>query len=411
MSRAIDQVYENAVKSGLLPGFSAIVEDRHGNVIYSKSYGKASLKQDRSDAFTSSTICAIASMSKLMTSVAILQCVEEGKLDLDQDLRSFLPDMGKYGILVGFDDKEQKPLFQPDSTPITMRMLLSHTSGNEYDWFNPHLVKWRALRNETPGAGATLPERASLPLAFTPGTKWAYGAGHDWAGKAIEVITGMSLEDFMSKHIWEPLGIRDEVTFFPDAKPSMNGRRADISKLPEQGKLVAEDSPEFTLLSGYKDCAGGAGLHASTEAYHTFVSALFRRDSRLLTPDSYQELFRPQLNEPTEQALNDYLMSSPHHAVVLSLGIPSTIRKSWSFAGMVCLNAQQGRFDKGTTFWGGLPCTQWFMDHEAGICGTVLCQVVPPMHPAVVALCERLQRGCYKMVQAKGGAHQKRSRL
>ncbi|KAK4156106.1 beta-lactamase/transpeptidase-like protein [Chaetomidium leptoderma] len=401
MAQKINKLYEDAVASGLLPGVSVIAGDKDGNVLYSKSLGKASLKDSRDDAFTPSTVCALASMSKLMTSVAVLQCVEQGKLDLDQDVRPMLPEMGKYGIITAFDDDRNEATFKPDATPITLRMLLSHTSGHEYDWFNPLLGKWRASRGEVPWSGPTVEHKSALPLVFPPGTDFAYGAGHDWASKVVEVATGTNLEAFMQTHIWTPLGIQDDVSFYPKTKPTMRDRMADISTLSEQGEPPAVDAPTFDILFGGTDCLGGGGVFASAEAYYAFISAVFRRDPKLLTPASYDELFRPQLNEAAEQAFNDYFARSPMHTQFLALGIPHTVRKTWSFAGMVCLDAQEGRFKKGTTFWAGVPSVKWFMDHEAGICGTALCQILPPMHPAVIALHEEFQRGVYEMVESK----------
>lgn len=140
-------------------------------------------------------------MTKLMTSVAVLQCVEQGKLDLDKDARPLLPEMGKYGVITGFDDEKNEATFEADSTPISLRMLLSNTSGHEYDWLNPLLGSWRASRNEVPWSGPLLTDKSAIPLVFTPGTGWAYGAGWDWAGRLVEIASGLTLEDFMHKHI------------------------------------------------------------------------------------------------------------------------------------------------------------------------------------------------------------------
>ena len=169
--------------------------------MYHKSFGKASLKEGRDEAFTPSTICALASMTKLLTAVAVMKCIEQGTLDLDKDVRPLLPDMGKYGLITGFDDEKSEASFEADSTPITLRMLLCHTSGHEYDWFSPVLGKWRASRNEVPWSGPLLTDKCAIPLVFKPGTNFAYGAGSDWAGRLVEVASGVTLDEFMHKHI------------------------------------------------------------------------------------------------------------------------------------------------------------------------------------------------------------------
>lgn len=176
----------------------------------------------------------------------------------------------------------------------------------------------------------------------------------------------------------------------------MKSRMADISALGENGEPPAVDAPTFDILFGGTECLGGGGGFGSAQGYYTFLSAVFRRDTRLLTADSYAELFRPQLDSRLEEALNEFLVLSPAHEQFIGLGIPRSIRKTWSLAGMVALDGQEGRFKKGTTFWGGVPSMIWFMDHEAGIFGTAFCQMLPPMHPAIMALHEEFQRGLFE---------------
>lgn len=336
-------------------------------------------------------------MTKLMTSVAVLQCVEDGLLDLDEDVRPLFPNMGMYGIITDFNDGDNTPILELDSTPITLRMLLSHTSGHEYDWINPLLKKWRASRGELPFTGPTVEHKSALPLLFSPGTSFAYGAGHDWAGKAIEVVTGSTLEEFMRARIWERLRIAEDTSFHPEAKDGMKARMADMSTLNNEGEPPAVDAPTFDIIFGATDCLGGGGLFISPKAYGIFLSAVARRDAKLLKPASFDELLRPQLDEQCEQALNDYIASSPVRTQLLGIRIPASIRKTWSFAGLVVKDGQEGRIGPGTVFWGGVPNTQWFIDHDTGIYGAAFCQILPPMEPKVLELHEKFQREMYKL--------------
>ena len=192
----------------------------------------------------------------------------------------------------------------------------------------------------------------------------------------------------MRQNIWAPLSMEGDTSFYPKENPDMHCRMADLSTLNEKGEPPAVDALGFDMLFGGADCFGGAGVFTSAQAYHTFLSAVFRRNSKLLTPKSYDELFRPQLDEKMEQAFNDYLALSPVHTQLLDLGIPHSVRKTYSLAGMLCLDGQEVRFEKGTNFWAGVPSCVWFMDHEAGVCGTAVCQILPPMHPPIIALHE-----------------------
>ncbi|KAI1759128.1 beta-lactamase/transpeptidase-like protein [Hypoxylon sp. FL1150] len=394
MAQSIDKVYEEAIASRLIPGFSLLAGDKDGNILYSKSLGSATTNPGRDLPFTDNTVCLIASMTKLMTSVAALQCVEDGTLELDKDVRPLLPEMGKYGIITGFDENKNAPTLSPNSTPITLRMLLSHTSGHEYDWLSPLLGKWRESRNEELWSGPTIEDKSAIPLVFEPGTGFAYGAGHDWTAKLIQIASGKTLEEFMRERIWTPLGVDNDTSFWPKTKESMRDRIADLTMSDGNGALF--DASAVDLMFGATDCIGGGGVYASPTAFYTFLSAVLRRDPKLLSSSSYTELFHPQLDERCEQRLNDYIALSPLHTDYLGLRIPHSVRKSWSFAGLVAKDRLEGRFERGTTLWAGAATTLWFIDHEAGICGTAFCQILPPMHPPVVALHEQFQRGVFE---------------
>jgi CubicO group peptidase (beta-lactamase class C family) len=367
-----------------------------GNVVYSKSVGKGSLKEGATFDMSEDTVCIIASMTKLMTSVAVLQCVEDGKLDLDQDVKSLLPDIGKYGIMTGFDEKTKSAILTPSDKTITLRMLLSHTSGHEYDWLSPSITQWRATRGETPWAGLTVEEKSTVPLLFAPGTGFAYGAGHDWAGKAIERATGSTLEEYMSARIWVPLGIENDFSFYPESKSYMKDRLGAVSMVNDKGDQPIVDAPEFDARFGATDCLGGGPCWATPRAYYTFLSAILQRDPKLLTLSSYEELFKPQLDEQCEKAMNEYIALSPVHTQFLGLRVAPQAPVTWTFAGLMPKDKLDGRCSSGTVMWAGATSSQWFIDTKAGVCGTAVCQVLPPMHPPVMELHDRFQRAIFQ---------------
>ncbi|KAF2034987.1 beta-lactamase/transpeptidase-like protein [Setomelanomma holmii] len=390
-----ESLYEKAREERILPGYALLAGDKDGNTLYSAVKGVASLKEGSTLPFQLDTICSLASMTKLMTAVAALQCVEAGLITLDEDVSKYMPDIGKYGILTGFDDAKNEATTVPNPTPISLRMLLSHTNGHEYDWMSPMIMKWRASRGETPWCGPTVEDKSTVPLLYEPGTSWRYGHGTDWAGKLIERVSGKTLDVFMQEKIWEPLGIKD-ITFYPKEKAHMQGRRAAISTLNEKGEGPAVDAPDFDPLFAATDCLGGGGGWGSAEAFFTFLQAVLRRDSKLLTDASFTELFKPQLDERCKKELNDNLKASPMHTQFLGMGLPTDIPKQWSLAGLVNETGQEGRFSEGTIMWGGVPSMIWFLDLKAGICGTAFCQVIPPMSPSILALHEQFQRVIYQ---------------
>ena len=162
----------------------------------------------------------------------------------------------------------------------------------------------------------------------------------------------------MTERIFKPLGVGD-FSFFPSEKPGMGERLATLSTLGDAGEGPLVDAEGFNPLFGATDCMGGGGGYASAETYFAFLQAVMRRDERLLKAESYEELFRPQLDERCKAALNEYVNSSPVHTQTLALGLPREVEKTWSFAGMVCEPGVEGRMSEGTYFWGGVPSITW----------------------------------------------------
>ncbi|KAF2186306.1 beta-lactamase/transpeptidase-like protein [Zopfia rhizophila CBS 207.26] len=390
-----EKEYDNAVETGLLPGCTLLAASKDGKFTYSKSAGVQSLRPGKDKPFGPDTVCAIASCTKIMTAVAAMQLVERGIVNLDEPVSKVLPEVGSHGIITGFDDTAGKAITVPSTKPVTLRTLLCHTSGQEYEYFNPLLLKWRASRGEAPFSGPTVETKATIPLVFDPGTGFAYGASLDWAGKLIERSTSETLDSYMRKNIWEPLGMKD-ITFHPKQRQGLQDRLAMISTLNEKGEGPALDAPDFDVTSGATDGLGGDGAFASAADYFKFIQAVIKRDSRLLNKASWTEFFRPQLDEPVKRALHAAFAVSPANEAYLSIRIPRDSPKNWCFGGMISEAGVEGRCSKGTIMWGGLPSLMWFIDDEAELCGVCFCQVIPPMSPAIMALHEQFQRGVYQ---------------
>jgi CubicO group peptidase (beta-lactamase class C family) len=143
--------------------------------------------------------------------------------------------------------------------------LLTHSTGLAYEETSPLFLAWRASRNETSWPKPTVETCANDPLLCEPGTAWMYGTGTDWAGKLVERATSLTLEDYMSSHIWGPLGLAD-VTFWPRTKPYMAGRNAKMSTWNEDGKCVSLGE-NFDFNKGATDCLGGGGAFASARDF------------------------------------------------------------------------------------------------------------------------------------------------
>jgi methyl acetate hydrolase len=183
------------------PGVVAMATDRRGNT-YEGAAGKRTFGQEAD--MTTDSVFAIFSTSKAITGTAVLQLVEDGKLDLDAPSKNYAPDIGRAQVLEGFD-AAGKPKLRAPKRDITTRMLLLHTAGFGYDFFNE---KYNRLAQERGQPSVITATKASLttPLLFDPGEAWEYGSNIDWAGQVVEGITGKRLGEVMQDRIFAPLG-------------------------------------------------------------------------------------------------------------------------------------------------------------------------------------------------------------
>lgn len=404
MSYEFPQKYAKAVEEGLLPGF-ALLAAKNDETIYSHAAGVRSQLQPGNPAFDMDTVVSIASCTKLMTAVLALQVVQDRLINLDdaEPVARLLPKLSSKGILEGFDENTDEPIIKPVEVPVTLRMLLAHTSGAEYDVMSPMLAKWRMQRGEQPWMGTTVEDKTSIPLTYQPGSGWRYSSSSDTAGLLIERLTGRTLDELLIERILKPLGIPEgEFTFSPDKYPGPKARKTDMSTLDENTMAPpAKHLPDFDPVFGATVCLGGGGSWATPEAYFTFLKAVARRDGKLLNEASWDEMFRPQLDQRCEDSMNSWIESSPFISRTVGTGLPDDLRKSWSFAGMVCIEGREGVVNTGTIMWGGMPSILWFIDPKAETCGICFVQIMPPMVPAVMALHQGfLQEVCGLMTTA-----------
>ena len=256
-----------ALRSGVekrgIPCAAAIVANAN-NVIYSGAFGK----RDSASSINATTgsIFRIASMTKAITTTAALQLVEQGKVTLDDPVSKHLPQLAKLDVLEGFDTSG-KPILRPAKTPIALRHLLTHTSGFVYPTWNPMLAQYNKVTNNArPAAVAPL-----TPLLFEPGTRWHYGTSVDWAGKLVEKISGLTLEQYFQKNILQPLGMKD--TSFLVA-PEKFDRLVSTYRRQPDGKLKEDPRTQPAAPAEFN---GGGGLFSTAADYIRFTQMILRK--------------------------------------------------------------------------------------------------------------------------------------
>jgi len=348
-----------------------MVTDRSAN-IYEGASGLRSLST--TDPMTAGTVFAIFSTTKAITGTAILQCVEESKLDLDAPAKTYAPDIGKVQVLDGFD-ADGKPRLRAPKRDITTRMLMLHTAGFGYDIFN---ANYNRLAQEHGQPSVITASKAALmtPLLFDPGDKWEYGSNLDWCGQIVERIRGKRLGEVMKEHIFRPLGMED-IAF--SLTTSMRSRLAVIHQREADGSLTP--LPDLQLPPDPEVHMGGHGLYASIGEYMKFI--------RMWLNDGAGPHGRVLKPETIEAAVRNGLQA--HQKVVMLPGvIPSLsndadffpgLNKSWSYTFLVNDEAAPTGRPAGAIGWAGLANTFFWIDRKSGLGGYWATQILPFADP------------------------------
>src|SRR5580692_12430330 len=200
----IDAVLRRAVDAKDVPGVVAVAATDKG-ILYEGAFGTRDLA--KGPEMTPDTIFRLASMTKAVTSVAAMQLVEQSRLQLDQPIGNVLPELAAPQVLEGFDDSGA-PHLRPAKRPITLRHLLTHTAGFGYETWDADLIRYVKVSG-TPSSSTGKLASLRLPLVFDPGDRWEYGINIDWAGRAVEAVSGQPLEVYFREHIFAPLGMAD----------------------------------------------------------------------------------------------------------------------------------------------------------------------------------------------------------
>ena len=284
---------------------------------------------------------------------------------------------------------------------------LTHSNGTAYDFSHPKTNAWSEwIRKEYKSGRIPKPSmlvRAyARPLLYEPDQGWSYGFGTDWAGIAVSRVSGLSLEDYMQRHIWGPLGMTS-TTFYPRARASLLARTAALVERDNDGKLrvLPPDHPFAVAPSGADPESGGGGCYGSANDYAKLLASLLRNDGRLLKPETVRMMFSPQLKDP--KYLNDV------HSNPLSYGlagnIPVGTGVDFGYGGILNIKPieKTGRSPGGMQ-WGGLPNLFWWINPGDGVCGCYFGQLLPQGDPQSFQLYEQFEKAVMDTIKEKRGS-------
>ncbi len=369
---AIDSLLEQAVSDGALPGVVAMVGDREAT-LYEGVYGGLSVEGD--EPARADTMFWIASMTKAVVSVAALQLIERGELELEQPVAEILPAFGELPILDGFDG--DVPRVRPATRPVTLRHLFTHTSGCGYWFDNPDVLRYHQVTGvPDPLSGSA--EILRVPRLFEAGERWEYGTSIDWLGRVVEQVGGADLDTHVRTHICEPLGMLD-TTFDPTA-----AQRDRLMAIHDARPAQPLRLSSIALATEQEMWSGGGGLYSTARDYLRFMRMLLRggelEGERILRPETVQLAFTDQLHGAP-------LPPDGTHSVVseLSHDVPALpFKQGFGLGFRLMLEDVPGVRRAGTGDWAGLCNSFFWIDHASGIVATLMTQILPFFDPGVV---------------------------
>lgn len=360
----IDQLLEKAVDEELLPGVVALVA-RNGKIVYHKAFGKADVPGNRD--LKKDDIFRIASQSKAITSTAVMMLWEEGKFRLDDPISRYIPEFKDPKVLTGFRYSDTTYQTEPAKREITIRHLLTHTSGIGYGVIDGD-ERFKMIYNK---AGITdlfttqpitieesVKKLAQLPLHHHPGDAWVYSEGLDVLGYFIEVVSGMPFDEFLRTRLFEPLGMDDTYFYLPSEKAN----RLVKVQTKKDGQWthwpVTFYDPDYPIKGAKTFFSGGAGLSSTAKDYATFLQMYLNGGElngiRILSPSTVATVMANQIGDIWEGR-------DGHQGLAFRV-----LNEKAIITG--------GKGSPGTFEWGGYFNTQYFADPQEQIIGILMKQ-------------------------------------
>ena len=285
-----EKLIEGEIAEGKMVGCAAVLM-KDGNRLYEKEWGQRDREKDL--AVEKNTIWRIYSMSKPITSVAVMQLVEQGKLKLDEPVSTYLEEFKNLKVLQGDDEVACEK-------EMTVRDLLRHTSGLTYGFFGNSEVdktyRKKGVMIFDNNLKETVSKLSKIPLLHQPGSRWHYSVSTDVLGRVVEVASGKSFKEYLDENLFEPLEMKD--TFFSVPKPKQS--RFAQMYAPENGKLKpAAKWNSIRFTQGTELYSGGGGLCSTCDDYLNFCQMLVNegkfKDKQILKPETLKQMFTNQI--------------------------------------------------------------------------------------------------------------------
>lgn len=383
------------VAEGRIAGAVALVA-RHGRVAYLESIGDRTVG---GEPMTADTLFRIASMTKAVTSAAVMSLVEDGTVALDQSVADFLPELADLRVLKSLEGDSLETI--PADRIPTIHDLLTHRSGFTYGWFGPpklnDLYSENGISDFFTPTQDTMSDRvkrlSELPLKFQPGTAWNYSVSTDVLGRVVEVASGLTLDQFFHERFFRPLEMRDTFFIVPREQESRLAGLYTIDQDQQLQRVMSEPvtagiltfSADSCLQQGRKLRSGGAGLVSTAPDYFRFLQMLLNEGEldgvRVLKADTVRQMTRNQIGEMT--------IPFPGHGDGFGLG----------FGVLTDAGVNDDVASVGTYSWGGIFNTYFWVDPQDELIGLLMTQIFPYDH---LDIRKEFKQGVYDSLDDSG---------
>jgi CubicO group peptidase (beta-lactamase class C family) len=380
-----------AAASALAAGHAAMAATGDG-VVYEGIFGDRRLHDG--PPMTRDTVFRIASMVKLITTVAALQLVEQGKLSLDAPAPAIDPALGAPLVLDGFD-AAGKPRLRPPKRPIALRHLLTHTAGFTYRLWDAQAIRYVNALDKLPAA-----QRSKLPrtpLMFDPGERWQYGTNIDWVGRIVESVGGEPLDVHFRNTIFDPLGMKDTAFVI---SPEQRAREASGHRRLPDGSLQAEAMERAPKpQAAPRSFSGGGGIHSTAPDYLTLIRMLLNGGAldgaRILRPETVALMGQNQIGK-----VEAGILKTTAPGVSNDVDFFPGISLKWGFGHMINMQPVAEARSAGSLTWAGLYNTYYWIDPKVRVAAVFMTQVLPFADTRALHVYRAFERGIYAAVKA-----------
>ena len=353
---ALSSFLKSATDRGDVPGVVVAVVDKNG-VLYNEAFGKSSTVKNAP--MTKDTIFNVASMTKPITSAAIMILVDEGKLKLDDEVAKYLPKWKDPQVISKFNEADASFETRPAKRQIPIRHLLTHTSGIGYGFSSPMLTKIMEKTKKS---------EMDSPLLFDPGESWAYGASTRVLGLVVEAVSGQKIDAYLQARILGPLGMNDTGYLVPTTKYS---RVVAVNARNASGKFEERPVPATIPAT----VQGDGGLYGTASDYGLFLRMLLNRGTlngkRILTEQSAKLMLEPATGSVV---VKEQQSANPS----LSRNFPvGAGKEKWGLGFQLAADKQANRRSPGSGTWAGIFNTHFFIDPSRELGVVVMMQTLP----------------------------------